>query len=131
MLRQQRQGVFTLALRLEHRPAEDLHGSIIRVILHEILHQLGRGVDVARRVLRQGLHGRQVGGIVGVDVGEDLGRLAEGDLSAQLEYARGEGVLRGEGRGVEVDYFLVLALVVGIVDVDEFWVAETGGLKSV
>ena len=51
----------------------------------------------------------------------DQGGLAEGDLSAQLQDAGGEGVLRGEGGRVEVDHFLVLALVVGIVDVDEFW----------
>lgn len=121
MLRQQRKGLVALPLRLEHRPAQDLHAAIIGIVLRKVLHQLERGVGVAGRVLGQGLHGGQVGGVIAVDGGQDLGGLAEGDLGAQLQDARGEGILGRESGGVEVDHFLVLALVVGIVDVDEFW----------
>lgn len=47
--------------------------------------------------------------------------LALGDSGAELEDAGGEVVFGGEGGGVEVKNCLVLALVEGVVDVDEFW----------
>ena len=47
--------------------------------------------------------------------------LALGDFGAELEDARGEVVLGGEGGGVEVEDGLVLALVEGVVNVDELW----------
>lgn len=47
--------------------------------------------------------------------------LAEGDFGAELQDAGGEVVFGGERGGVEVEDGLVLALVEGAVDVDEFW----------
>lgn len=73
-------------------------------------------------MLRQGLNGRQVwDAVVAADLGEGAVGLALGDQGSELEHARGQLVLGGEGGGVEVDYGLVLALVKGIVDVDELW----------
>jgi len=60
---------------------------------------------------------RVVGLVLGF--GEDLVVLAECDFCAEFEDSGGEGVGGGEGGGVEVEDFLVLALVVGVVDVDE------------
>jgi hypothetical protein len=45
---------------------------------------------------------------------------AESEAGAELEDACGEGVLRREGECIEAYDFGVLALVEGIVDVDEF-----------
>lgn len=73
-------------------------------------------------MLCQCLHSREVWGVILIlDFGEDLVGLAESDFGAELQEAGGEVVFRGERGGVKVENGLVLALVEGAVDVDEFW----------
>lgn len=128
VLRQQREGLLAVVLRLQHRATDKLHSNIIRVVLGEILSELQGGVGLARSLLGQRLDGGEIGGVLlAGDGGQDLIGLPLGNLSAQLEHAGGELVLGGESGGVEVDHELVLAGVEGIVDVEELWEKNESG----
>lgn len=73
-------------------------------------------------MLRQRLHGSEVRGVLfGVDIGNDGVGLAQCDLGAELEDSRGKLVFGRERGCVEFENGGVLALVEGVVDVDEFW----------
>lgn len=77
--------------------------------------------------MRKGLDGAYIGSLVGfaLDVCKNVGRVPLGYLGAELENPCWKGVFRRERGCVEVYDGLVLALVEGIVDVDEF--CERGG----
>jgi hypothetical protein len=130
MPRQQPQRLLTAPITLQHRPTERLNARVIRKALRQLQRALQRRVMRPRRVLRQRLHRGEVGGVVAVAVGIDLGdRLvgrAQGNPGAQLEDTRRELVLGGQRGGVEVEDGVVLALVQGVVDVDEFWAVNGG-----
>lgn len=105
---------------LQNCASEDLHGSILGVVLGEVLSELKGGVGVARDLLGKGLGRGEVGGVLFArDSSYHLIGLAKGNLGAKLQYTGGELVLGGESGGVEVDHVLVLAGVEGIVNVKE------------
>lgn len=109
---------------MQHCPAQNLHVPVLRVLRRQFLRELLRCLLVPRRVLHQRLHRGEVRGVllvVAVDIGERIVGLSQGDSGAELEYARRQLVLRGEGGGVEVEDGRVLPLVEGVVDVDEFY----------
>lgn len=107
---------------MKDRPTEDLHTSIVRVVLCEVLCELQGDVGLARNLLGQRLRGSEVGGILFAgDSGQDFVGLTQSDLGAELQHACGKLVLGGESGGLEVDHVLVLARVEGIVDVEELW----------
>lgn len=120
MLGQQGERLVRLALRVQHRAAQHLDGRVVRRFSRQGLRGPQCRVVLACRVLREGLDGRQVGSLIVRNLRQHIGRLAQGDLGAELQQAGWQGVLGREGRGVEVDHMLVLALVEGVVDVDEF-----------
>jgi hypothetical protein len=72
-------------------------------------------------MLREGLDGHKIRSISSFNLRENFLRLPEDDLRAQLQYTGGQLVFGGESRGVKIDYILVLTLVEGTVDIDEFW----------
>jgi hypothetical protein len=130
VLRQQCESLLTVILCLQHCTANELHSSIIRVVLGEILSELQGGVGLARSLQGQRLDGGEIGGVLFAgDGGQDLVGLALGNLGAQLKHTSRELVLGGEGGGVEVDYALVLACVEGIVDVEELWERKMSELE--
>lgn len=124
---QQPQRLLTAPITLKHRPTERLHARVIRKVLRQLQRTLQRRVVRPRRVLRQRFHRGEVGGVViGIDLGDRLVGRAQGNPGAQLEDPRRELVLGGQRGGVEVEDRVVLALVKGVVDVDEFWVVSAG-----
>lgn len=70
-------------------------------------------------MLRQHLNSCQIRYILilAPNICKDLLGLSECDSSAQFKNTSSEAIFRREGGGIEIDYFLILALVESIVDV--------------
>lgn len=60
MLCQQRQRLIHMPLRRQHRPRKDLHRAVLRMLLRQRPGQPDRRLRLARRLLCQGLHRREV-----------------------------------------------------------------------
>lgn len=126
MLRQQRERLLRQSSIGQHAPRQQLHAQIVARAGRQLL-RLGDGLVRALGALQVGRQRR--GGLEVGDarftgrLGDDIVVLAEGEAGAELQHADGQRVGGGEGGRVEVDDLLVLALVEGVVDVDELWFA--------
>ncbi len=120
MLRQERDCLIRLPGGLQHRPAHDLHGHVIPRGGGQLLDRLHGLVRPAQALLRQGADGRQVRLRLALHIGDNVIGLSQSDPCPKLEHASGERIFGGEGGCIEIDYFLVLALVEVVVDIDQF-----------
>jgi hypothetical protein len=77
-----------------------------------------RRITLSQILLSKRADGSQSGLLLALYLGVDIFRVAELNLGAELKKAGGKMVLGGQGAGVKVDNFLILALVKEVKDID-------------
>jgi hypothetical protein len=85
----------------------------------KLLDRRHRWIDLSQSLLSERADSNQTGLLLALHVGFNIFCVSELDLGAELKKARGKMVLGGQGAGVKVGNFLVLALMEKIEDVDE------------